>query len=44
MSGVKVNVRCLWLGIVINLRFEGWNLGLVLALGARFMVRCKGQC
>ena len=40
MSGVRVNVRFLWLGIVINLRFEGWKLGSVLALGARFMVSC----
>ena len=40
MSGVRVNVRCLWLGIVINLMFEGWNLGSVPALGIRFMVSC----
>ena len=38
--GVRVNVRCLWLGNGVNLRFEGWNLGSVLALGARFRVCC----
>ena len=24
----------------VNLRFEGWNLGSVLALGVRFRVSC----
>ena len=44
MSGVRVNVRFLWLGTGVNLKFEGWNLGSMLASGVRFRISCKGQC
>ena len=40
MSGIRVNGRCLGLIVGVNLRFEGWNLKSVLALGARFRVSC----
>ena len=40
MPGVRVNIRCLWLGVGVNLRFEDWNLGSVLVLGVRFSVSC----
>ena len=41
MPGVsKLRARCLGLIVGVNFRFEGRNLGSVLALGSRVNVRC----